>query len=309
MKLYFAPLEGITKYAYRNTHKEMFDGCDAYYAPFINPSDQEKVSKKGIKDILHENNKNINIKVQVLTNRADSFLKFEDKIRPMGYDEINVNLGCPVTMVTKKGRGSGFLSDPDGMDAFFDEIFSNTRLKISAKTRIGFSSPDEMETLMRVYNKYPLSLLIIHPRTREEFYKGNVHTDVFEKCYENSKIPLCFNGNVNSFEDFKKIEKAFPCLDSVMFGRGAIQNPAIFREIKGGKPLSTEELAGFSKRLCKNYMTVLESETFTLHKMKEIWVYMMLNFPDEKKIGKAINKAKTIDEFLNAVESLPEIKR
>lgn len=307
MKLYFAPLEGITKYAYRNTHKEMFEGCDAYYAPFINPSDQEKVSKKGIKDILPENNKDISIKVQVLTNRADSFLKFEDKVRPMGYDEINVNLGCPVTMVTKKGRGSGFLCDPNGMDAFFDEVFSNTKVKISAKTRIGFSSPDEMENLMKVYNKYPLSLLIIHPRTREEFYKGNVHTDVFEKCFDNSKIPLCFNGNVNSKEDFEKIEKAFPGLDSVMFGRGAIQNPAIFREIKGGVLLSTGELVEFSKRLCKNYMTVLESETFTLHKLKEIWVYMMLNFPNEKKIGKAINKSKTIDEFVSAIEALPEL--
>ena len=112
---------------------------------------------------------------------------------------------------------------------------------------------------------------------------------------------------MNSKEDFEKIEKAFPGLDSVMFGRGAIQNPAIFREIKGGAPLSTGELVEFSKRLCKNYMTVLESETFTLHKLKEIWVYMMLNFPNEKKIGKAINKSKTIDEFVSAIEALPEI--
>ena len=67
-KLYFAPLEGITTYMYRNIHNEMFGGCDAYYAPFITPSDNEKIGRKGFRDVLPENNAGVNLKLQVLTN-------------------------------------------------------------------------------------------------------------------------------------------------------------------------------------------------------------------------------------------------
>lgn len=84
MKLYFAPLEGITTYVFRNTHKEMFTGCDGYYAPFITPGDNEKVNLKGLKDIIPGNNKNIQIKPQVLTNNAEAFLKFAEKIKAAG---------------------------------------------------------------------------------------------------------------------------------------------------------------------------------------------------------------------------------
>ena len=83
MNLYFAPLEGITTFTYRNTHNEMFGGVDYYYAPFITPSDNEKVNKKGVRDILPENNTS-KIIPQVLVNNSISFLKFCKKIRELG---------------------------------------------------------------------------------------------------------------------------------------------------------------------------------------------------------------------------------
>ena len=92
MKLYFAPLEGITTNVYRNAHFEMFGGCDEYYAPFITPSDNEKITRKGLKDIFPEENR-YNLKIQVLANKSEAFLKFEKKVASLGYDEININLG------------------------------------------------------------------------------------------------------------------------------------------------------------------------------------------------------------------------
>ena len=76
MELYFAPLEGITTYTYRNLHAKFFGGCDIYYTPFINPSENEKISMKNLRDILPENNTAKNLCVQVLTANADSFKKF-----------------------------------------------------------------------------------------------------------------------------------------------------------------------------------------------------------------------------------------
>lgn len=307
MNLYFAPLEGITGCTYRNTHAEMFGECSAYFAPFINPSDQEKVSKKGIKDILPENNNSIDLKAQVLTNNAVSFLKFADKIKAFGFDEININLGCPSATVVRKGRGSGFLKDTDALDNFLYEIFDKSDIKISVKTRTGYFSGDEMEELMEIYNKYPLTQLIIHPRAREDFYNGMPDNNVFEKAYKMSKNKLCYNGNIFTAEDYKNIITRFPDIDGVMLGRGAIKNPAIFREINGGAKITTAELIEFSKKLAESYNKVLQSEVFTLHKLKEIWVYILWNYPEEKKTAKAIKKSRTIQEFMSLLSLLPKL--
>lgn len=307
MNLYFAPLEGITTYTYRNTHAELFGGCDAYFAPFITPSDNEKLSLKCLRDIVPEANK-VKLNVQVLTNRIDSFLKFEDKIRALGYDSININLGCPSGTVVKKNRGAGFLREPESLDAFLDGVFSKSRLKISVKTRTGFADGAELDGLMEIYNKYPMSQLIIHPRARADLYNGEPDMEVFKKAYAVSKNKVCFNGNVFSAEDFKTVASEFCKLDSVMIGRGAVANPAIFREIKGGKPLKTRELAEFTDILAKRYLKVLGSEIYTLHKLKEIWMYMMWNYPQEKKILKAVKKSDRLPKLFEAIKGLPELE-
>jgi len=305
MKLYFAPLEGITTSVYRNAHFEMFGGCDEYYAPFITPSDNEKITRKGLKDIFPEENR-YNLKIQVLANKSEAFLKFEKKVASFGYDEININLGCPSSTVVKKGRGSGFLRERDALDNFLYEIFSQTNAKISIKTRTGFESGNEMDELMEIYNKYPLSLLIIHPRARSDFYKGEPDMDIFKKAYQKSKNKVCYNGNVFNASDFEDICKKYPDIDSVMLGRGAIVNPAIFRELKGGKKITTDELIEFSMLLLDRYNAVLRSDTYTLNKLKELWLYGMWNYPEEKKILKAIKKSDKLSDIVNAINLLPE---
>mgnify|MGYP003290686454 CR=1 FL=1 len=304
MNLYFAPLEGITTYIYRNTHCEIFGGCDEYYAPFIVPSDDEKITKKSLKDILPENNGGYKLQVQVLTNKSESFLKFEKIIKEIGYDEVNINLGCPSGTVVSKGRGAGFLRDTEGLDKFLFEVFEKTNLKVSVKTRVGFFDSNEMEELLEIYNKYPMTKLIVHPRVREAYYKGDVDVKSFDFTYNSSRNPLCYNGNVFTVDDYKAIEGKYPDIEGVMIGRGAITNPAIFREIKGGAKLNREELLLFTERLAQNYNEVLKSETFTLHKLKEVWFYMIKNFDDCKKIAKKLKKAQKLNEFSGALNEL-----
>ena len=307
MKLYFAPLEGITTKAYRNAHATVFGGCDAYYAPFITPSDHERISRRGLKDILPEEDMTGCLKVQVLTNQPQSFLKFSQKIALLGYDEINLNLGCPMSRVVQKGRGSGFLSMPGAMEHFFEEVFSSCKMRVSVKTRLGDSDAGGMDRLMEIYNQHPLSLLIVHPRTRAQFYGGKPDMEAFSRVYRQSKNPLCYNGDVVTARDYQQIAVEYPDLDSVMIGRGAVQNPALFREIRGGKSLSTEELVAFSNLLADAYYEVLGSETFTLHKLKEIWAYLIRNYPEEKKIAKSIKKAAKVEDFKSAIRTLPEL--
>ena len=198
MKLSFAPLEGITSYIYRNTHAEYFGGCDEYYTPFISPSDNTKIGRKGFRDIIPENNSCLRPVVQVLTNNSVSFLKFCEKLKEYGYDRININLGCPSGTVVNKKRGSGLLRDVNLLESFLDEIFEKSDIKISIKTRTGFYSSDEFDGLLTLYNKYSLDELIVHPRCREDFYNGEPSYKAFDKAYENSKHKVIFNGNIFS---------------------------------------------------------------------------------------------------------------
>ena len=308
MQLYFAPLEGITTYTYRNTHASFFGGCDMYYAPFIVPRDKERVSRKCLRDILPEHNVDTPLRVQVLTTQTDSFVKFEEKIRELGYSEVNLNLGCPAARVVQKGRGSGALKDKEKLARFLLETFEKTSFKVEIKTRIGFVDKSEAAALLDIYNKLPMERLIVHPRTKIDYYGGVPHDDVFEDFYKNSQNKLCYNGNVFSLEDYKRIEARFPEIEGVMLGRGAIANPALFREIRGGEKITTQELVEFSEKLIENYYTVLQSEIFTLQKLKEIWVYVLWNYPEETKVAKAIKKSGNLEDFKEAIRKLPALQ-
>lgn len=307
MNLYFAPLEGIGTYTYRNTHFECFGNCDYYFSPFITPTGNEKLSIKTMRDILPINN-TTPLKVQCLTNSVKGFLEFCDKISSYGYNEVNLNLGCPSSTVVKKGRGAGALKDLETLKDFLDEIFKYVNIKVSVKSRVGFSSYDEFSEILNLFKNYPFSEIIIHPRVREDYYKGSVNLDTYHLIYRDIKTTLCYNGDITSKENYENIINKFPKTDNIMIGRGAIKNPAIFREIKGGEKLKTKEIIDFSKKLEEKYMVLLESDAYTLHKLKEIWLYMIQNYPDETKILKAIKKSTKLAQLNGAIEYLGEIK-
>ena len=174
MRIYFAPMEGITTYTYRNLHWKYFGGADAYFTPFLSPGPGQGMSVKELRDILPENNQGTPVIPQLLTNRAEDFLSAAGRLADYGYREINFNLGCPSGTVTAKKKGSGFLGEPEALDRFFDRVFSDPLivregLLVSVKTRIGLESPAEWPRLLEIYNRYPLKELIIHPRVRKDF--------------------------------------------------------------------------------------------------------------------------------------------
>lgn len=307
MTLSFAPLEGITSYVYRNTHAEYFGGCDKYYTPFISPSDNTKIGRKGFKDMLPENNSVIKPIVQTLTNNSESFIKFAQKVKEYGYDEINLNLGCPSGTVVNKKRGSGLLREKELLKSLLDEIFEKSHIDISIKTRIGFSSPDEFDEILELYNGYPIKELIVHPRCREDFYKGEINYEAFQTAYDKSRAPVCYNGNIFTTDDYLQTKGKYPNLNHIMLGRGAVANPALMREIKGGDRITTAEMVEFTHILADKYNRILSSDHFTMHKLKEIWLFMMWNFPNEEKVLKTVRRTEKLSELLRAIETLPAL--
>ena len=160
MKYYLAPMEGITGYIYRNSYEKFFGNIDKYFTPFIVPNKSRSLKTKELRDILPENNIGMNIVPQILTNDSEGFITTVMKLKQLGYNEVNLNLGCPSGTVVSKNRGSGFLAKRDELDKFLDEIYKIDDMKISIKTRIGKDTPEEFYELIKIYNKYPIYELI-----------------------------------------------------------------------------------------------------------------------------------------------------
>ena len=179
-----------------------------------------------------------------------------------------------------------------------------THVCISVKTRIGGWEPDEAGELIRVYNRYPLKDLIVHPRVQKQIYRGEVHLDVFRQFVEESKHHLVYNGDIVTVADYERITRMFPSIDSIMIGRGLLTNPALVRQIRGGAAATLEELKAFHEQLLENYMTEMQSERNTLFKMKEYWNWLSQSFEGSERYMKEIRKADSIVRYRAAVRNL-----
>lgn len=317
MNYYLAPLEGITTYIYRNTYHSMFAPMDKYFTPFLVPRPKKGFSSRELNDILPEHNQGLFVVPQLLTNRAEDFIYAARMLADAGYGEVNVNLGCPSGTVVPKGKGAGFLAHPAELERFLDEIFSKLTLRISVKTRIGMECPEEFGALFRIFQKFPLEELVIHPRVREDYYKNQPNLTVFGKAFRESKCPACYNGDIFSRGDLEKLLGEFPGLPAVMLGRGIIANPALLEECAGISLAAMEsgEAQGmqagklqkfqqFHDALFQNYQEALGGDRNVLFKMKEVWTYMIQSFTNYKHYAKQIKKAETVQAYGAAVRGL-----
>ncbi len=306
MNYYFAPMEGITGFIYRNIHHKYFGGIDKYFAPFITPNESKKVMTKELRDVFLENNPGICLVPQILTNRADRFIDTARKLRQLGYSEVNLNLGCPSATVTAKAKGSGFLAFPEALEQFFDEVFECLDMDVSVKTRLGRDDPEEFYRLLDIYNRYPIKELIIHPRIREDFYNGRPRMDYFSYAAEHSKNPLCYNGDLRSAGDIAQFCAQYPGVDKVMIGRGLLMYPGLVAGLKAAstQAMMCRKVMDFHNELYDAYRTAISGERNVLFKMKELWFYLIAGFPGNEKNFKKLRKARRLAEYESAVRQI-----
>ncbi|MCR5025564.1 MAG: tRNA-dihydrouridine synthase family protein [Lachnospiraceae bacterium] len=312
-EIYFAPLEDVTGYLFRNLHNRIFPGVDRYYAPFISAVEPErKIKRRELEDTAPENNQGINMIPQILTNSSGDFINTTEMLINKGYKEINFNLGCPSRDVVKRKKGSGFLTVPDKLDRFFDEIFNTFAEKgyddvnISVKTRIGRSDTGNLDRIIEILNRYPVSDITVHPRLGKDFYRGPLDMAAFEKMYEGLQHPVIFNGEIKSTYDIEETVKKYPKLKAIMIGRGMIRDLALAREFKDGKPLSLPEITDFTGELYRSYKERLHAEIYAVNKMKELWGWIKENplFDGKEREIRAILKSKSAVEYESAVHMI-----
>ena len=292
IRYYFAPMEGLTDSIYRRAHHRHFSGVDRYYMPFLSPTSHHTLTHRENRELPMAESEAFAAIPQILTKVPEDFLWAARLCADRGYQEVNLNVGCPSGTVVAKGKGSGMLRDPESLDRFLDAIFRECVLPISVKTRLGMEAPDEFPSLLEVFNRYPIKELTVHPRVRKQFYNGSVDMDLFRYAAANSTNPLCYNGDLTSVARIRTFSEAFPGIDAVMIGRGLVADPGM---LCGGTDVKA--LEAFMNDLLEEYTVSFGGSRNAMFRLKENWGLLHPRFEGVDKLWKRLRKTTDISEY------------
>ena len=321
-KLSLGPFQGITDAPFRNVFKRHFGGIDKFYTPFFTGIQKDHAKNMQVEEIDPRFNDVETLTPQILSTDAEEILRFASQCKELGYKEINLNMGCPFPRVANKKRGCGLLPYPDKIDALLGNVFERIDLKFSIKCRLGYFNPDEIVPVIEVFNRYPLSELIIHPRIGKQLYKGEADVQRFAELMPMIKAPLVYNGDIVSVESFERIREQVKPVNEFMLGRGLLANPFLAEEIStlsegaslaGIDVTKLTPLTGCpkSQRLHEYLMDLYEDRLChaggspkVLGRMKELWSYLMYSFDEPQDIWRKIKKINALREYEEAVEAV-----
>jgi len=306
-KISLAPFQGITGQVFRTCYAKHFVGVDTMYTPYfagINHDFRLSEKKKIELQSIIENG--IRVVPQILSKDAGEIIRFAGILKNLGFSELNWNLGCPFPQVANKKRGSGMLPYPALVQEIFEHVFSETDIAFSIKCRLGYFSPDEIDELVPIFNRFPLHEVIIHPRIGKQLYTGTADPEKFAMIEKQLQMPVVYNGDIFTKDDFDRLQKIFPSQNSWMIGRGILSDPFLPARIKGiDLPLNPViHLRRFVDDLYILYRKQSVDNLAILGFMKEYWRYLSVSFPDPHKVSKKIKKTRSFDEYEDAVAEI-----
>ena len=202
--------------------------------------------------------------------------------------------------MVSKGKGSGMLRNPDELDRFLDTVFTGSPIAISVKTRLGLESAEEFPRLLKVFNRYPIRELTVHPRVRKDFYREAVREEWFRYAYENSLNPLCYNGNLCTASDIASVSQRYPKVESVMLGRALIGDPGMLCE----NGTTAETLKAFHDELMEEYIRVFGTVRNAMFRMKENWGFLHKRVDDTDRLWKKLRKTTDIGEYMAITDEI-----
>ncbi|KGO89580.1 tRNA dihydrouridine synthase [Flavobacterium suncheonense] len=308
-----SPLQGFTDFRFRNAFHKYFGGIDTFYSPYIKLNGKLVVKGSYERDILPENNSNLQVIPQIITNDPEEFLFVAKYVKELGYNELNWNLGCPYPMVAKSGMGSGLICNTGRIDEILDRAHSETDIIVSMKMRMGYENPTEILDVFPILEKYPIKNIAIHARIGKQLYKGGVDLDSFQKCLDVSKHKLYYNGDITSVEKFRMLKERFPSIDHFMIGRGLIADPFLPSMIKNNTteyPKNRFEIfEEFHDTIYRDYDAYLQGPTPIKMKMLGFWEYFSESFSNPQKTYKKIKKAGNSKHYEEAVREIFKSER
>ncbi len=316
--LFLAPMQDVTDLPFLRTIAA-YGGADVYVTEYFRVHIHSRIEPYILRSIT-ENPTERPIIAQMIGQDADELVRTALELKKHPIAGIDLNLGCPAPVVYRKNAGGGLLRNPAQIELLLGRLREACgALPFTVKTRVGFESEDEFETLLGIFKKHPIDLLTIHGRTVRERYQSPVHDDWVCRAAKEMPCPVIANGNVVNRQT------GLAYLDStqaagLMIGRGAIRNPWIFPQLRAAFTGSQAPLV--SRRMILDYIERLFEETAGVvtdfvenkhvQKMKKYLVYIVQGYEEgfEHEIRRTKTKKQffaTCEHYLNSDEPAPDL--
>lgn len=306
-----APLQGYTDAVWREAHKEVYGkaggSADRYFTPFIRV-EHGGVRNRDIHGLLASlSDMPESISAQIIFRDVEEFRHLTKAIVGVGCRSIDLNLGCPYPMQTRKGRGAAALVNLELLEKISAEMKKSPDIQWSAKMRLGMSEPHEWRRVAEIISGMPLEWLTVHPRVATQGYKGDLYSEEIDGIIETVCHPVVFNGELRTPGDIAVVLERWSGLAGVMTGRGILARPSLIVEYRSGevwdKETRLEHIRMIHDIMLDEYVDVIEGGGHqVLSKMMAFWEYL------EPEIGhkqfKSLKKSRTLEGYLKVVKSL-----
>ncbi len=257
-----APMAGVTDSPFRSFMKEM--GCGIVTTELISAKSLQANNEKS-KKLMHFCEHQKPVGVQLFGEELEPLSYAASVAEQAGADFIDLNCGCPVSKIVKKGAGSAVLKDLKFLAKILQTLKKAVSIPVSVKVRTGWDehTRNSIEVAHIAYQE-GIVWLSIHGRTRAQAYSGQADWDYITEVKQNSQIPIIGNGDLISAEKILQLKSKSQC-DAMMIGRGCLKNPWVFLEVKH----QFETQGDSSSTMKKNYMNILKRLRFHLENFYE----------------------------------------
>lgn len=301
-----APMAGITDCAFRTVMREL--GCGVVITELVSSHGIEYASRKTLQLMEFEEVQRP-VGIQLFGESPEMLGRAAKTVEERGADFVDLNFGCPVPKVVKKGAGSAILRDLKAVEAVFKGVKRSVSIPVTVKIRTGWDqdSRNAVEVAKIAYEE-GLTWVAIHGRTRAAGYSGLADWDFIADVKSKSKIPIIGNGDVLSAETAVRRLRESGC-DGVMIGRGCLKNPWIFRQSMGllqaGTVPDCEKNFGvLFERLHQAFSSIAQGdqpERFIMLQMKKFASWYSTGYPGASQFRKTIFQQETLESTLHAV--------
>jgi tRNA-dihydrouridine synthase len=313
--LMFAPMEGVTDEHYRGVISKLYPDWDTFSCDFLrvpNPSPYplKHIIKHFGKDIYTAPNLKKKTVYQILTSPGAYTQKTVEDIDQLGFDWIDLNLGCPSKTVCKHHGGSFLLSELDELKEIVKIIRKSFPGTFTCKIRVGYRDDSNFEKILKMLEEQGVDAIIIHARTRDELYKGVANWDYVKQAVSLVNIPIIGNGDIWSVEDINKYFEYTKC-HSVMLGRSALKTPWLAKLYK--EKIEETPIIRVAE-IKKYYMAIFEKlseegvpEVSIIKRIKAISRYLYDDFEQGDQHKRKVLLAKSFKEQMGAVDELSSL--
>ena len=294
-KIFSAPLQGYTDWAWRQAHHQVFGGVDGYFTPFVRV-EHGQIRRHDLADVAPERNVGVPVVPQFLASPPEHVLLMATTLRHLGYRRIDINLGCPFPPVALHHKGSGMMPYPIEVERMFQALATVQGITWSVKMRLGWTDCHDWHAILPLLSILHPCYVTLHARTGREQYRAQIHIDEFERFLYLCPCPVIANGDIRTLAQVAELQEHYPTLAGVMIGRAIVANPSLLVPERA----VAASYQQFHDLILSSYQSTLQGgEGQVLAKMKALWQLMLPDAPH--KLRKAIKKARNLADYREAV--------